>query len=336
MEDKFKSHVWKSVLTNPLVITAAFMLLAVTAILVGHVTLNRYQVEADGSTVYIQTHSNDVDGILLQHNIEVNPADTLYVKSLAYRNQLISIRNTHKVTLEIDRHTREYYATGGTLENLFAQAGVTFGEHDTVQPSLQTEISDDMTVTVERVSIKTQTIQEEIAPPVEDRSDGGETFESPGKAGLRQTTFECRYVNGVLTEKTELESTVLREPTATVIRSVIPSPAGTGETVVTQPNPGAPADYSRVLICEATAYTGGGITASGLPAQYGRVAVDPRVIPLGSQLYIESEDGSYVYGYAVAADTGGAIKGNKVDIYLDSYNQAIQFGRRNLRVYVIS
>ena len=91
-----------------------------------------------------------------------------------------------------------------------------------------------------------------------------------------------------------------------------------------------------MLICEATAYTGGGITASGLPAQYGRVAVDPRVIPLGSQLYIESEDGSYVYGYAVAADTGGAIKGNKVDIYLDSYNQAIQFGRRNLRVYVIS
>lgn len=336
MEDKFKSHIWKSVLSNPLIITAVFALLAVTAILVGHVTLNRYQVEADGSTVYIRTHSNDVDGILMQHNIDIDPVDTLYIEPLAYRSQLISIRDTHKVTVAIDGHTREYYTTGGTVENLFAQAGITLGENDTVQPTLQTVISDDTSVAVDRIAIKTQTVQEEIAPPVVDKSDGGETFEIPGKAGVRETTFQCKYVNGVLTEKVELDSVVIQEPTATVIRSVIPSPAGTGETVVTQPNPGAPTEYSRVLICEATAYTGGGITASGLPAQYGRVAVDPRVIPLGSQLYIESEDGAYVYGYAVAADTGGAIKGNKVDIYLDTYSQAIQFGRRNLRVYVIS
>ncbi len=86
----------------------------------------------------------------------------------------------------------------------------------------------------------------------------------------------------------------------------------------------------------ATAYTAGsaqavptGRTATGLPARYGVVAVDPRVIPLGSRLYIEG------YGTAVAADTGGAIVGNRIDLCMDSYQAAISFGRQPVKVYVL-
>ena len=85
---------------------------------------------------------------------------------------------------------------------------------------------------------------------------------------------------------------------------------------------------------EATAYlpsdgNGLGITATGIRATYGVVAVDPKVIPLGSRVYIPG------YGFAVAADTGGAIKGQKIDLCMESYNEAISFGRRSVEVYVL-
>ncbi len=86
----------------------------------------------------------------------------------------------------------------------------------------------------------------------------------------------------------------------------------------------------------ATAYTAGsaqavptGRTATGLPARYGVVAVDPRVIRLGSHLYIEG------YGAAVAADTGGAIRGNRIDLCMDSLRSAINWGRQPVKVYVL-
>lgn len=91
---------------------------------------------------------------------------------------------------------------------------------------------------------------------------------------------------------------------------------------------------AQVLRCEATAYSPydygvGSYTASGHPLRRGLVAVDPRVIPLGTRLYIEG------YGYAIASDTGGAIRGNKVDLAVDSYEEAIQFGRRAVVVHIL-
>ncbi len=84
----------------------------------------------------------------------------------------------------------------------------------------------------------------------------------------------------------------------------------------------------------ATAYTANcygcsGMTASGQHAGHGIVAVDPRVIPLGSHLYIPG------YGQAIAGDTGGAIHGNRVDLGFNSNSDAMQFGRRSVTVYVL-
>ena len=72
-----------------------------------------------------------------------------------------------------------------------------------------------------------------------------------------------------------------------------------------------------------------------MKAQRGVVAVDPSVIPLGTKLYIEAEDGSWRYGYAVAGDTGGNIRGNRIDLFFDSRAEALQFGRKQARVYVL-
>lgn len=92
--------------------------------------------------------------------------------------------------------------------------------------------------------------------------------------------------------------------------------------------------YTQVMEMEATAYlpTDGsaeGITAMGIPATYGIVAVDPAVIPLGSRVYIPG------YGEALAADTGGAIYGYRIDLCMEDYWQAMDFGRRNVTVFVL-
>ena len=78
-----------------------------------------------------------------------------------------------------------------------------------------------------------------------------------------------------------------------------------------------------------------GITASGTHAKPGTVAVDPRVIPLGTKLYIESMDGTGSYGYATAEDKGGAIKGNRIDLFYANRSEALQFGRREVKVYIL-
>jgi len=100
--------------------------------------------------------------------------------------------------------------------------------------------------------------------------------------------------------------------------------------------------YSRSYNMVATAYTAGpestgkspgmrgyGITASGMRVQPGVVAVDPRVIPLGTRLYVQG------YGYSIAADTGSAIKGKRIDVYIKSLSEAYKWGRRTVAVYVL-
>ncbi len=95
-------------------------------------------------------------------------------------------------------------------------------------------------------------------------------------------------------------------------------------------------NYSKVLTMDATSYTddpaengGYSTTRMGTPLRYGVVAVDPSVIPLGTKLYVEG------YGYAVAEDTGSAIKGNRIDVCYTDKAKAHAFGRRNVKVYIL-
>jgi 3D (Asp-Asp-Asp) domain-containing protein len=92
--------------------------------------------------------------------------------------------------------------------------------------------------------------------------------------------------------------------------------------------------FVKMMVMEATAYTPWdegctGITKTGVPARYGIVAVDPDVIKLGSRLYVPG------YGHALAADIGGAIVGNRIDLCMESVDQALSFGRRPVKVYIL-
>lgn len=121
---------------------------------------------------------------------------------------------------------------------------------------------------------------------------------------------------------------VIDEPPAQVEPAVEEKPADVVDTA----NGYVP--YAEAISMEATAYlptdgNGAGITAMGIPATYGIVAVDPDVIPLGTRVYIPG------YGEALAADTGGAIQGYKIDLCMESYSEAMEFGRRVITVFVL-
>lgn len=104
---------------------------------------------------------------------------------------------------------------------------------------------------------------------------------------------------------------------------------------------GSSYEYTAVIDVTATAYhrveDGGEITASGTVTQYGTIAVDPRVIPLGSRLYVVSDGGdqSWSYGPGLAEDTGGLIKGAKIDLFFMTGDEANDFGIRPAKVYIL-
>lgn len=88
------------------------------------------------------------------------------------------------------------------------------------------------------------------------------------------------------------------------------------------------------IICSSSAYTGGGLTATGIscvrkPFGLSTIAVDPDVIPLYSAVYVEG------YGYAIAADCGGAIKGNKIDVYFDDLQECYDWGVKDVTVTLL-
>ncbi|MCH5188528.1 MAG: G5 domain-containing protein [Oscillospiraceae bacterium] len=157
-----------------------------------------------------------------------------------------------------------------------------------------------------------------------------------GSDGAKEVKYHIVYDNGVEVDRVALSSEVIYAPQDKIVEY------GTAENMAVDVN-NQNFQYKYVLECTATAYDPspeenggyGGMSATGVPLQKGVIAVDPKVIPLGSRVYIEALDGSWSYGYAVAADTGGAIKGNRVDLLFMTKGECYEFGRRKCRVYVL-
>ena len=159
-----------------------------------------------------------------------------------------------------------------------------------------------------------------------------------GVQGQKSVTYKVKYENGVEISREVVSETITTAPVDKIVE--YGNNVETQETTVET----GKLNYKYVITCEATAYdlspeeNGGyaGQTATGVPLDRGVIAVDPRIIPLGSRVYIEALDGSWSYGYAVAADTGGAIKGYRVDLCYRTKSECRQFGRRPCRVYVLN
>lgn len=184
-------------------------------------------------------------------------------------------------------------------------------------------------IETERVSIASPTIYE-INRRLSPRK---RVLAQPGEPGLRIITRSVQYSDNKKKSVTVLADMLIKPPVPAIYQvGVFPHISSRGD-LRTQDR----FYRARVMTMNASAYTphpsgggtGSGRTANGWPAGYGLVAVDPKVIPLGTVLYVEG------YGMAIAADKGRAIKGNKIDLCFHSLRDARQFGRRNVKVYLL-
>jgi 3D (Asp-Asp-Asp) domain-containing protein len=284
----------------------------------------------DGKIITVDTISNDPEKILTKAGITLGPYD-----EIAFPNQTISDGDTIEVLRAVPV-TLTYQ--GKTIEILTAKR--------TLREAVATSLAPEKTVRIEPgdyfhpataqeikvIELSDQVVEKEVAEPYTIINEpnpqlekGIENIVQKGEDGLKKLTLRVHYEDGAEVATEVIAETMLVEPKNQIVN------VGTRNTIET--SRGA-VSFRKIMHMEATAYLptdggGQGITATGAQARWGIVAVDPRVIPLGTRVYVVG------YGEAVAADTGGAIKGNKIDLCMENYEQAIHFGRRMVKVYIL-
>ncbi len=285
-------------------------------------------------------------------------------------NMHIIIRNPKPYTVTLGGMVGDVKSVHTKVEDILHELGIELGVKDYVIPSLDTKVGYGSNIEVFRV--KEVLESEEISIPFEkilkdnkELEKGKTNLLQEGKEGLKKIESKKKYINGQYFSTLEESEVIVAEPLDHIIEKGTkekapvsrgaslakesPKESSSKKSSTSNQRSGPSKDSaSKVITMNASAYDASfastgkrpgdkyhGITASGTQVKPGVVAVDPRVIPLGTNLYIESLDGRPDYGYARAEDTGGAIKGNKIDLYFETAGEVRSFGRRNVKVYIL-
>jgi len=154
---------------------------------------------------------------------------------------------------------------------------------------------------------------------------GTSRVQEQGTAGVERQVIRTMTVGGEISEEQIIHQFVRDAPKKRVVMQ------NTKPVILSQDIDISGLNAVKSFTVEATAYTyTGNPTATGVYPREGLIAVDPRVIPLGTQVYVEG------YGYAVAADTGGAIKGNIIDVFFPSLKRCLEWGRRPVTIHILA
>lgn len=295
---------------------------------------NDVELNIDGKTKTVFTYEKTVgdflekEGIVLKNKDLVSPS----LDKAIDKDMKIVISSPKSYHIKDGKKTLIAEASGYTVADVLDNLDIKLNKLDRVSLPLDEIAKEGMEIKIDRVVV--ENIENKIEIPFETESrenkdmfEGEKKVITKGEVGQKTESLKNTYVNGVLETTEVLKSEITKDPVKEVVE------VGTKKGTVA-PNG---KDAKRVIVMQATAYdpTAGSKTAMGTRARVGAVAVDPKVIPLGSKLYIESMDGFASYGYATAEDTGGAIKGNRIDLYYNSNAEANRFGRRNVKVYVL-
>lgn len=334
-------------------------ILVTTILVLVTVNIARREVilSVDGESRVVTTFSDTVAEVLDQAGIVMGDADLIShaPESKIKNRDVIEIHTAFPVAVTVDGGQAVPMVAEGTVNDVLLKLGISLGELDRVEPALSHKLVPGDTVDVVRVERYLVTERTDIAireirrgNPSLDR--GESRVLEKGATGLREDTVEITLENGKEVTTKIVQSEMLRVKKDRVVEF--------GENTVLSRG-GRVLDFKSVFQVVATAYCAGteasgcpidsrgysqctgrynnAITASGRRAVAGSgtadnphiVAVDRRIIPLGSRLYIDG------YGYAIAADTGGAIIGNRIDLLLSDHTAARRFGRKRLRIYLL-
>ena len=288
-------------------------------------------VMVDGAAHTVRTQLNSNEGIVRDAGVKLNPNDKVISSSTSVQNgTTLTVVRAIPVYVTVNGRTRAVFTTETTAQGVANELGFKTPNY-VVVGDLNGSVLSGTHITIAQVTSRSlSTVDQEIAIEVIRQKDdtmakGEEEVVQVGQPGLERVQRETLYSNGTVIKTNDVSKVTQRAMVPTIIKE------GTRE-VTTSRNVAGRA--SRAIVMEASAYLAGdgdglGITATGVPAVRGIAAVDPDVIPLGTRLFIPG------YGEAIAADTGGAIIGNKIDLVMDSYGEAMEFGRQDVTVYVL-
>lgn len=303
--------------------------------------------DTHGGSVRILTSSDSEEVLLAQTDTPpLGEHDEIVWSQIADGEQMQVLR-AYTVPVTADGETHEVITTGATAAELLAGLGITYDEDDWVTPAADEVVTEGSSLTLQRVEYVEYT--EEVVVPTERQEiptslfyrDEDETMVlQEGSDGLDTVTWRDVYLDGVWSEKQEVERITQVEMVPTVVKvygEETPVSSFVGPEIVDGvPSEGVTETYTgqRSTGYSASATAKG---ASGRRLTYGTVAVDPSIIPYGTLLYITSDDGKFVYGYAYAADTGTALMTGHafVDLYYQTYEESVESAVIPVTVYVI-
>ncbi len=298
-------------------------------------------------TYSIKTHKGDMAELFKRHGIELYHSDKV-IPSLGTTlkdGMDIQIVRSFPVEIVIGDNTMEYYTTLLKVGDILKEAEIELGPLDKVYPAVDKPIKGDRKI--ELVKVEKRLLNEQLTigygidiKKTEQLKSGTAILKSAGAYGQSNEQIEVIVENGQEVSRQLIEWTYEKEPTSAFLTK--------GKEKFLVLDDGTPFRYSKVMDMVATAYDLSyascgkypdhpqyGITFSGTKARPGVVAVDPRAIKLRSQLYVESLDRMPDYGFSSAEDTGSAIKTNRIDIFVNDNAQALRYGIRKVRVYVL-
>ena len=303
-------------------LAAAFALLLFVTFAYTSLIPREVNATINGESYKVETKAYTIEEFLDEQHIKYCEDDYISkpVSTYIYDGMSFKLKHATDFKVTADGKTKKYKTLCRTVGDALKDCGIKVGDADIVTPGLDTEIGDDLEVVIQRVTTSQETVEEEVDFNTIEKDDssleqGKTKVETEGSKGKDKVTYEITYIDGVESERKE----IARETVTAAVDKVILN--GTKISF----NGKA---YSRKLVVKAYSYTGGGRTAMGTKARVGEIAVDPKVIPLGSRVYIEG------VGARIAEDTGGNIKGNTIDIYMNTVAECRKWGARTVTIYI--
>ena len=311
-----------------------------------------YVIHDSGRILVHTTTATDPVDVLGEAGLELGADDTYTTTQDIAGISGISVRRNLSVTIDYFGKTIQAESAGETVRELLKRLNLTRGANDVVSVSLDTEVFDGMELRVYSMVCENQTYTAALEYETVYCNDatlpaGTEVVLTEGVDGEMVCEAAVTYINGLESERTVLSERVTRQPVNEVIAvgSSREAVEEKGDEEITYEidedtitlSTGEVLTYTDTIRSLATAYCTKGLTATGTQARVGAIAVDPKVIPYGTRMFIVSEDGEYIYGVATAEDTGSPrfIHGKRIDLHYDTKAECVAFGARYCTVYIL-
>lgn len=301
-------------------------------------------VVVDGRTLHMKTQAADVAGLLEEAGIAVDAADlvTPALDSPLEPETTVLVRHSVPVTLVLGGSRLKVDVIGETVADALVSVGADPAANPAVTPPLATRLVAGMTIDVPEVFVRITRQEATVTAPVRYEKDpslpkGTRSVVAKGRPGRVMRVYRVLVANGTEMPPVLTAERVLSKPVPRIV-AVGTASGGKGLLAAirlkSHRGQSKPPVGGRRMLVEATGYSAQepGLdytTATGARAVRGVIAVDPRVIPLGTRVYVPG------YGYAVAADTGGAIKGNRIDLCFDTVAECNEWGRRRVTIIIL-